>query len=83
MGRAAGFLIVARAGAPGYRPLFLACSFRLRTGDELSGFDAMAEEIRAADPAWSDEAAIACWLHRTAICAYLESEYAKKKRGGG
>lgn len=41
-------------------------SFRAWVGDELNGFDARAE-IRPGDPAWSDDVAIAHWLHQTAI----------------
>lgn len=41
-------------------------SFRLWIGDELNGFDAVTE-IKPADPAWSDDAAITHWLQETAL----------------
>jgi hypothetical protein len=37
-------------------------------------------EIGPADPAWSVYAAIAYWLHETAIRLYPESKYAKAHR---
>ena len=52
---------------------------RVWIGDELNGFDAVAE-IKPEEPAWSDNAAIAHWLHETAIRLYPESEYARPPR---
>jgi len=52
---------------------------RVWIGDELNGFDAVAE-IGPGDPACSDDAAIAHWLHETAIRLNPESEYAKAYR---
>jgi len=52
---------------------------RVWLGDELNGFDAVAE-IQSEDPAWSDDVAIAHWLHETAIKHYPTSDYAKAKR---
>jgi hypothetical protein len=54
-------------------------SFRARIGDEMNGFEAAAEH-RPKDPAWAHDAAVARWLHETAIRLYLESDYAKKHR---
>ena len=55
-------------------------SFRVWLGDELNGF-AAAAEITPKDPAWSDNSAVAHWLHETAIRLYPESDYAKAHRG--
>jgi hypothetical protein len=68
---ASGYWLVPRAGCWPARSApvckhFAFDSFRVWVGDELNGFDAMAE-IRPGDPAWSDDVAIAHWLHQTAI----------------
>ena len=52
---------------------------RVWMGDELNGIDAQAE-LTPRNPAWGDDAAIAHWLHETAIRLYPQSEYAKKFR---
>ena len=51
-------------------------SFRVWIGDELNGLDAVAG-IRPAVAAWSDDAAIAHWLHEAAIRLYPDSSYAR------
>jgi len=53
--------------------------FRVWIGDELNGYTATAR-ITPDDPAWSDDTAIAHWLHDTAIRLYPESDYAKVHR---
>jgi hypothetical protein len=53
--------------------------FRVWIGDELNGFAARGE-LRPSSPAWSEDGAIAHWLHETAIRFYPESDYAKKHR---
>jgi hypothetical protein len=52
---------------------------RVWIGDELNGFTAQAE-LTPRNPARGDDAAIAHWLHETAIGLYPQSEYAKKSR---
>ena len=54
-------------------------SFRIWFGDELNGIHARVE-LRPDDPAWGDDAAVAHWLHETAIGLYPQSEYARKHR---
>ncbi len=51
---------------------------RVWIGDELNGFDAVTE-VKPEHAAWSDDAAIARWLHETAIRLYPDSDYAKKR----
>ena len=53
--------------------------FRVWIGDELNGYTATAR-ITPDDPAWSDDTAIAHWLHETAIRLYPDSDYAKVHR---
>jgi len=53
--------------------------FRVWIGDELNGYTATAR-ITPDDPVWSDDTAIAHWLHDTAIRLYPESDYAKVHR---
>jgi hypothetical protein len=53
--------------------------FRVWIGDELNGYAATAR-ITPDDPAWSDDTAIAHWLHETAIRLYPDSDYAKAHR---
>ena len=53
--------------------------FRVWIGDELNGYVATAR-ITPDDPVWSDDTAIAHWLHDTAIRLYPESDYAKVHR---
>ena len=53
--------------------------FRVWIGDELNGYAATAR-ITPDDPVWSDDTAIAHWLHDTAIRLYPESDYAKVHR---
>ena len=60
---------------------FASDSFRVWIGDELNGFVATAE-IMPKDPAWSDDGAVAHWLHETAIRLYPNSDYARKHRAG-
>jgi hypothetical protein len=55
-------------------------SFRVWIGDEMNGAEATAE-ITPNDPAWSDNSAVAHWLHETAIRLYPNSDYAKAHRG--
>jgi hypothetical protein len=57
-------------------------SFRVWIGDEMNGFDATAE-FTPEDPAWADDAAVAHWLHETAIRLFPESDYAKKHASFG
>jgi len=52
---------------------------RVWIGDELNGFAATAGITRK-DAAWSDDAAVAHWLHETAIRLYPESDYARAHR---
>jgi len=52
---------------------------RVWLGDELNGLEAEAE-LTPRSPGWGDDAAIAHWLHETAIRLYPESGYAKKNR---
>jgi hypothetical protein len=52
-------------------------SFRVWFGDELNGIHAQAE-LKPGGPAWRDDAAIAHWLHETAIRLYPQSKYAKR-----
>jgi len=52
-------------------------SFRVWIGDEVNGIEATGE-ITPGNPAWSDDGAIAHWLHDTAIRRYPQSEYAKR-----
>jgi hypothetical protein len=52
---------------------------RVWIGDELNGFAATAD-ITPKDAAWSDDAAVAHWLHETAIRLYPESDYARAHR---
>jgi hypothetical protein len=52
---------------------------RVWIGDELNGFTATAD-ITPKDAAWSDDAAVAHWLHETAIRLYPESDYARAHR---
>jgi len=53
--------------------------FRVWIGDELNGYAATAR-ITPDAPAWSDDTAIAHWLHETAIRLYPDSDYAKVHR---
>jgi len=53
--------------------------FRVWIGDELNGYVATAR-ITPDDPVWSDDTAIAHWLHETAIRLYPDSDYAKAHR---
>jgi len=48
-------------------------------GDELNGFEVEATLSRG-DAAWTDDAAIAHWLHETAIGLYPDSAYARAHR---
>jgi hypothetical protein len=52
-------------------------SFRVWIGDELNGIHSQAE-LKPNDTAWGDDAAIAHWLHETALKLYPQSEYAKR-----
>jgi len=52
-------------------------SFRIWFGDELNGICVQAK-LKPSDPAWGDDAAIAHWLHETALRLYPQSEYAKR-----
>ena len=56
-------------------------SMRVWIGDELNGIDAQAE-VTPRNPAWGDDAAIAHWLHETAVTLYPESHYARTAASG-
>ena len=52
---------------------------RVWIGDELNGVEAQAE-LTPRNPAWGDDAAIAQWLHGTALKLYPQSDYGKRYR---
>ena len=58
---------------------FWDCGFRVWIGDELNGRAAEAE-MGPRDAAWGDDAAIAHWLHETAIRLYPDSDYERRDR---